>query len=716
MGVSSATTTRDLGKHLRLGVLLGAAVILSLVFGLLSSNNDDAHEDLLSQAQPAVPNNKTLVSKMTLARILNYSATVGSNTSKNITYVPPCGVAEGVLESTSTLLTATAVSKADNSTLQHWDLWTFYDAIFTTIPDSASGFIPKYLYPIKNISYPLPLSPYIGETRIPNWQMFSNMSNPTKQPPNCSPGDTPCWVGSGRISAIPFHATFLLKLISHLEQQEYFHESDVLQLQSYWDRIYKYHQYLHEVVMRGCDFSDSNSSFVKGPTPCYNIVHPWETLIDPTSPTWDTALQPTMDHIQAINWSLPWPLPKQVEESYQYQSGTYEAMIYLTQCLTNQTTRDDDTYPYQYHQDAKLMEDRILQECPFAMLDVGYASALAQADSDLLHVSFWLSAQQDLMTSRKLSVVSWNSKVTNMVKWKQQSEHVLDSLWDPQDQSYLSQYAVPSTTSDSLPTMQFCRVPVANNFMIFWKQWSRQQDYFPDDHPGPAPHLQEMALQLLRHSGKYSFDCGSFPLWSRGCSSAEKSTSTPLVDPRLNYFVGAGLTHNQESVAAFGTYLTNSSLEMICETSANDETGDQCAANATWFQEVYEADPGSSNFHLDECGSSSTASAAILFHLLVSDYDFSYEKPIPPIRNSWVITLITAELMIAFSVGVSCVYLSLNLVRSENSRDDEEQSSLTENRWYTPMQSSIESDEENFSQSNPETGSTHAAGSVPIEE
>jgi hypothetical protein len=703
-GVSSAMTTRDLGKHLRLGAWLGAAVILSLVVGLLSSNNDDARENLLSQAQ-AVPN-KTLVSKMTLARILNYSATVGS-----ITYVPPCGVAEGVLESTSTLLTATAVSKADNSTLQHWDLWTFYDALFTTIPDSTSGFIPKYLYPIKNTSHPLPLSPYIGETRIPNWPMFSNMSNPTKQPPNCSPDNGPCWVGSGRISAIPFHATFLLELVSHLEQQEYLHESDVLQLQSYWDRIYKYHQYLHEVVMRGCDFSDSNSSFDKSPTPCYNIVHPWESLIDPTSPTWDMALQPTMDHIQAINWSLPWPLPKQVEDSYQYQSGTYEAMIYLTQCLANQTTRDDDNYPYQYHQDAKLMEDRILQECPFAMLDVGYASALAQADADLLHVSFWLSAQQDLMTSRNLSVVSRNSKLTNMVKWKQQSEHVLDSLWDPRDQSYLSQYAVPSTT-DSLPTMHFCRLPVANNFMIFWIQWNRPQD----DHPGPEPHLQEMALQLLRHSGKYSFDCGSFPLWSRGCSSSAEKSTPPLVDPRLNYFVGAGLTRNQESVTAFGNYLTNSSLEMICETSANGGTGDQCAANATWFQEVYRAAPGSSNFHLDECGTSSTATAAILFHLLVSDYDFSYDTPIPPIRNSWVITLITAELMIAFSVGVSCVYLSLNLVRSENSRDDEEDPSLTENRWYTPMQSSIESDEENFSQSNPEPASTDAAGSVPIEE
>jgi hypothetical protein len=170
-----------------------------------------------------------------------------------------------------------------------------------------------------------------------------------------------------------------------------------------------------------------------------------------------------------------------------------------------------------------------------------------------------------------------------------------------------------------------------------------------------------MALQMLRHNGKYSFDCGSYPLWSVGCDDP-----TGIVDPRLNYFIGVGLFRNKDSVAAFGDYLTNATIDLICNQHNQNESS-TCAYNATHFQEAY-ATLSSSALSLDECGRTSTTTAAILYHLLVDDFDFSFETPIPPIRNSWVITLITTELMIAFAVGVSCVGLSLSLVRQENRR------------------------------------------------
>jgi hypothetical protein len=141
------------------------------------------------------------------------------------------------------------------------------------------------------------------------------------------------------------------------------------------------------------------------------------------------------------------------------------------------------------------------------------------------------------------------------------------------------------------------------------------------------PRLKEMTAQLLRHDGKYSFDCGDFPLWSAGCSSS-------VIDPRLNYFIGLGLSCYQNNVAAFGDYLTNTIIDLIiCDDSEDpNESSTTCAQNATLFPEVYAVRKSSSALLLlDECGSTSTATAAILYHLLLDDFNFTLKTPIPPI-------------------------------------------------------------------------------------
>ena len=593
----------------------------------------------------------------------------GDEQSKTIFYIAPCKTAEKVIESTSTLLAASTLFQAGNETLSTQFIWEYFD---TLLMDegmaSVPPWIPKYRYPVittkrSNVS----LLHYVENTTIPNWPIFESKNNTSQLPLDCNISDSKriCWTGSGRVSAMPFHATFLLQLLvwQHENHSEHLMDPTILRkLETYWNKIYQQHQFLHNTVMRGCHPSSSTNVTI----PCYNILHPWESLMDPTSSTWKIALKPTLDQIRDEQWTLDWSLPAEVLESHQYRHNQkiYQAMLYLAECLANYTTEADR-----------------FAHCPFAMLDVGYAAVLAQADHDLWHVSVWLS---DLLSSSPLarrnpvSSSFWDSKIATISKWIEQSNYVLELLWNQDEQSYLSQYAIPPSNSTSLPvpTMVPCKVAVANNFMMFWKQWFKD-DYDSYSQPQHHPHLEEMALQMLRRDGNYSFDCGTFGLWTNGC------TNFSSIDPKLNYFVGVGLRRNRDSVAAFGDYLTNQTITLICDSRGSAIVDESCAGNLTQFPEMYDSYhathllhfpriyPEESSPHFDDCGTSCTLTIAILAHLLFSEFPVMYPNHIPPIRNSWVITLITLELMIAFSVGATCVYLSLYLVQKENSRTED---------------------------------------------
>ena len=958
--------------------------------------------------------NKTIVSQMVLQHILSKQRTIvveeddednddksDNRKRRKYSFVPPClkmtaellssssslptaaEVGRGcssnstndqktlVIESLSSLLVASAISKADNNVTSYGQhdnnnihLWQFFDAIWKTprrpsslyssSPTAASSsssdpakradyptfFLPKFIFPIELSSMDGGLTPprsygnsssdyvadaypyYIPNTRVPNWPLFHSLSfggtNGEDQDDD-TPSDMDkviksicgnvdgnknhtsyCWIGSGRISSAPFHATYLLKLISQLEYKKNDGSDsrsdsgsnddennnstdantrdndklDMPRILEYFDSIYRYHEYLHDVVMRGCHYSykdddedgdggnqqDENGTKV----PCYNIVHPWESLqMDMKSPMWQVALEPTLQRINDTDWKLfgqdapftttPTLPPPQVEESYDYDPSTYTAMMYLSQCITNQTTlmhkgpktadgrqhREYRYFPYDGtgidlgKTGLKDIEDRIIQECPFAMLDVGYAAVLAQADADLLKIAQWLlsdsSSTSSLSSSTSSSQPSWSTRLTRLIQWKQQSEYVVDRLlWDGDSQSYLSRYAIPPPTSPSVirsmngeavedavtsqlvsnndpngtdvhtfPTMEFCAVPVSSNLMPFWMR----NDFWQDDdymyeyyyrlprrqrrreqqqrkqqrneqEMRHKSRVQKMAIQLLRHSGRYSFDCGDYPIWSRGCewdnesgdfstiasstkdndlvsaihptifASTNKTASTymeALVDPKLNFFIGTGLNHNQANVAAFGKYLRDATIHIICDKRGKghllDEGEHTCANHTTWLQEAYEVVLNSMDidFNMDECGSSNTATGSILFHLLIPDHEFVPLKPIPPIGNSWVITLITAELMVAFTVGATCICLSLGLVRRENrntsgetansgaplQRRDEARfnnNSSSNGSYYSAMTSSFDFDENQHVSLLPSSPSRSAKTGQVVEE
>lgn len=617
---------------------------------------------------------RAALARITLQSMLNHTTSIDDV----VAFVPPCMATKGnVVESTSSLLLVTALTKADNTTLRSHSLWHYFNSLFT-VP--SWGFIPRYSYPIdQDTTNEL----YVESTRIPNWSLFRNDTSP------CRRNETSCWVGSGRISAIPFHGTVLLELLLHLQRRrqdggtQVVSQNELNQLYFYWNRIFDYHEYIHDVVMRGCN----NQTKV----PCYNILHPWESLLEASSsPSWHTALNPVMELMLLSNWTPPFQVPTQVQESYDYNETTYNAMLYLNECLQNHISLlEDQQYPYNYKDDPTRHENRLLGACQFAMLDVGYASALAQGDRDLRTVGLWLSAQDGAGTVSS----SWATRMTRLDNWHRQNDYVMNLLWHEQEKSFQSRYAIPSVniSESPFPTMRYIPAPSANNLMIFWQDWNARlgspsslrnhelQDVVMDE------HLQDMAIQLLHHTGQNSFDCdGSYPIWSAGCSSTGPSNH---IDPRWNYFVGLGLSRNKDSFAPFGQYLTNATIELICNgdvTEYGKPIDNTCAWNLTRFQEAYRISLNKTTIHLDECGATSMSTASILYQFLVDDFDFTSESPIPPIRNSWVITLITAELMIAFMVGVTCVLLSLHIVRREN-REDIDESFLEDAAAYDPL-------------------------------
>ena len=696
-----------------------------------STNDDDV---VVTTAQLLLPSsldylnssrNKSQLAKETLTDLLNQSLVVRCNntnthtisTCTNMSFIAPCGVVgnTSVMESTSSLLVATALTKADNLTLNNhtYNLWYYFNALFA-VP-SMAGFLPKYSYLTnnnrskdddddgKNDNHDH--QNYVANTRIPNWNMFFSRNNRlhknnSTQPLPCDSFKDPtkCWLGSGRVSTTPFHGTALLELVLSLERKEdkiMISHGQLDTLYKYWNRIFTYHEFLHEIVMRGCTSSITKKGGYNqsNAPPCYNIVHPWESMINVQAPIWKKeVLRPAMTVITHSNWTVPFDIPNQVKESYDYDPDVYAATIFLNECLSNQTRGNEtagEFYPYQYQQDndaEESYENRIVQRCPFAMLDVGFASALAQSDEDLRRVALWLR-QRD---------VASNFQFHKFVEWRDQSRYVMKLLWNKNERSFLPRYALPkkdSNSDDSFPIMTYAKTPIANNLMVFWQQLNGDEvdesgkqrwDSGTDD------RMHQMAQYMLHHDGKSSFDCQGIPLWSGGCSDL-----TSIIDPIQNFFVGVGLSRNRESLLVFGDYITNATIDLILPNTSASVVA--TGANNPNFYEAFPAAAKHTHLALDQCGATSTSTAAIFYQLLVDDFDFVFELPIPPIRNSWILTLISLELLFAFTVGVSCICLSLGLVRQENSSQEQDEEGAGGGTYLAVDSDGADNDEESDS-------------------
>jgi len=145
-----------------------------------------------------------------------------------------------------------------------------------------------------------------------------------------------------------------------------------------------------------------------------------------------------------------------------------------------------------------------------------------------------------------------------------------------------------------------------------------------------------------------------------------------MIQPLVNYLIANGLLQNDDNfLDTFGRYISSQSLHLINAQSNNVTNAAANVDDSAIFGEMYSAFwPYQNLATLDRCGNTSTLTAAIAYNLLIPDPSHLNRLPLPPIQRGWVITLITVELFMAFSIGVSCLLLSLNLIHKTRLDDD----------------------------------------------
>lgn len=473
----------------------------------------------------------------------------------------PCSSVSGVQESTSTLLAARAFAKAGNVSLA----WESLDALFTG-QRSADGFLPKYRYDSNSVSMD-ENAYYLNQSTIPGPKLGS------------------------ALSALPLHASIVLDVYAWSPQSKH----DLQHFLELYIRIYKYHKYIMEQ---------------------HDIWHPWETLWDVHS--WVEPLQEVRQQIRKAGWTVPFDIPKQVWQSYDFLPEVYGPCVYLLECKAKQQSPNETA-----------------AACPaLNVSSVEHAAMLVQANRDLIQM-------RSVLEGRHMSSLQeFPAELVTM--WLATAEERLERLWSEQHGSYL-----PLQNNHSFVQ------PDASNFVGLWSLVPNQERAY------------SMASQLMQHhttdgddaTDLFAFDCGANAVWSQGGCKASSTIS-----PVLNYLIATGLHRND--VSGMGFYISKATTDHLFP--KNTTTVDfPTAFNATTGQPVL--------LTTDACGClHSTATAAVVYNLATPSPPIVFH-PDPPIRSSGVIVLIIVEVVVAFAIGASCVLLNLRILRQALSQEEEEE-------------------------------------------
>ena len=477
----------------------------------------------------------------------------------NQTLVKTCGPSM-VQESTASLLTARAFAKAGNFALA----WETLNVLLLTDDDDDkdTGFLPKYRYFSNDET-----CPYVPETTIPNWSLLSGTF----------------------LTALPLHATIVLDIFAWSDQSL----EEVKFLHKLFDRLYRYHKFLAtERIGR--------------------IWHPWESLMDVASLI--PAMAGVRREMAERNWNMPFEIPSQVQDSYEYIKEVYEPSIYLLERHRNAT--DDSS------------NSAIVQR-PFVMMDVAYAAVWAKANQDLIQM------QKVLEGRHELSRAGINN-MNELNEWTESAEDLLESLWSEEHQTYRSMVLIANGTSYSYEGLTEWD---ASNFVAMWY---------------PIEIRSRVSQMALRLETRDEFDCGLYPLWTRG-ECAPKSAISPL----LNFLVSTGLENN--NVLGVSQYIANSTVNLVCGLQHNHESNSTLyCSNATPFATFYDTvfyHP----YNQDACSLTSTTTAAVVYNLLKPSPELTFQQD--PLQRSGVIAVIFVDVIVAFGVGLGCLLLSLNLLR-----------------------------------------------------
>eukprot|EP00545_Synedropsis_sp_CCMP1620_P000526 CAMPEP_0119025102 /NCGR_PEP_ID=MMETSP1176-20130426/33131_1 /TAXON_ID=265551 /ORGANISM="Synedropsis recta cf, Strain CCMP1620" /LENGTH=560 /DNA_ID=CAMNT_0006980561 /DNA_START=42 /DNA_END=1724 /DNA_ORIENTATION=+ len=478
--------------------------------------------------------------------------------TKNTTWAfsIPCSSARQVQESTSTLLAAHALAKAGNVTLA----WESLRALVMGQRDD--GFLPKfrYLHDDDDGEY------YLNHTTIPGPKLGAHLS------------------------ALPLHASVVLDVYALSEQAD----EDLQHLVDLYVSIYRYHQYM--IKHR----------------PDHNVWHPWETLWDAHS--WVEPLGEVRRQIRKSKWRVPFDVPEQVLQSYDYIPEVYEPCIYLLECYTNSTKNESTT------------------TCPpLRIQSVEYAAIWVEAHRDLIEMYRVL---KDRHLDHLLPLSEMDAE--QPIEWLTGAHTQLDNMWDEEHQTFLPK-------KDENTAMI---VPDASNFVSLWSPTSN------------VSRVYKLTSKLMqRDDSDFAFDCGAHAVWSQGGCSP-----TSTISPLLNYFIVTGLYRND--VHGMGYYISNATTNNLFPEKGFVD-----------FAVAFDATTGMpfQDYEMDACALRSTTTAAVVYNLATPTLPRVF-YPDPPIRSSAIIVLIIAEVVVAFAIGASCLFLNLKMVR-ESSRlvEDEQQ-------------------------------------------
>lgn len=565
-----------------------------------------------------------------------------SQPTRTFTFPLPCSGLDGsILESTTTLSTARALSKIGRSDLS----WEFLRTLFAA--QGSNGFIPRYVY-LNGGGQPF-VGPYPGpalfDTAPNDFTPPSSLGIHNKQ----ATGHGVNISSSNTIMAPPFHATAVLETF-YLSNQTH---TDVQHLGMFYTKLQQWHGYLHRQTISKCIESTDDVPNGEQHTyyPCLIARHPWETEIDTISPLWEAALKNVTTIVKDAGWIPSFDVSDAVKTSFDYPGDQlYESFLYLQQCLS-ETQSTDSTKDETKQQSTS--HDNIQSACPFAMIDIGFTSALSKSDVDLQQI------RQILIDKNYIAHPSWEE----IELYKQRihtSKNMLRRLWDEEKGTFFNRIVNFELNENGTYSSKYTtplEVPIGYNFMALWEQLSN------------ATMIERMSSHMLQRSGEYSYSCGDYPLWSvGGCGQAFDTGvgPSPPIMPLLNYRVSRGLKRNQD--VGLGQYIGTSTLNMICGLPNSDESGYINCSHNLLFSTAFNA-----STHLplgkDACGLTSTLSAAIALDLISPDKTFRYESE-PPISSSSVIILIAVEMVLAFGVGVVCLVLSLSLMRRANADEE----------------------------------------------
>lgn len=513
--------------------------------------------------------------------------------------------------------------------------WSFLRTLFTG--QGNNGFMPKYVYLNESYTEDTINTPeFIGQYLGP--KLFQPRNNYT-------PNNINAW-SSNTLMASPYHATTILEVF-YLSNQT---NVDVENLTFFYEKLKAWQEYLHDKIIQKCieSYDICKSGVDKHFTykPCLLVNHPWETEVDMRSPIWNSTFDRLRDALAIRRWSTPFQVPNAVKEAFDYPGDEdHDSLLHLLQCLSDKSSSDDEFKQHKVY-------DNIRSACPFAMIDVGFTAALAKSDQDLRQM-------QQILTDKNR--ISYLQREIDVAEYRMHtSEKMLNALWSDASRTFFSRVAdlemnFNGTYSTNKTTeLQFA---AAYNFAALWAPLSN------------ATMVEQLVTQTVQRSGKFSFGCGEYPIWSVGGCNQDREPlmqSSLAVFPLLNYRIANGLKRNGDGLERF---IERSTLNLVCGTVNSDESDlTNCSENLL-FASAFNA---STHTPLGKgaCGLTSTLTASIVLDLLSTDKPFRYDSE-PPISSSSVIILIAIEMILAMAIGLNCLILSLNLVRRANVDEDD---------------------------------------------